>query len=178
MSAAHNPAADRAAPGLFVVMGVSGCGKTTVAQGLANHFGWPFQEGDDLHPPANVAKMHSGIPLDDSDRAPWLKICHEWLRDHAATGGVLTCSALKRKYRDTLRSGLNVTFVYLETSERTIAERLKHRIGHFMPPSLLPSQLATLEPPDPDENVVTVDSAGTPEIVMAKLIASLKSKAG
>lgn len=165
------------APRLFVVMGVSGCGKTTVAEGLAAHFGWPFQEGDDLHPRANVEKMHSGTPLDDADRAPWLQICHEWLRMHEATGGVLTCSALKRKYRDTLRQGLKVTFVYLETSERTIAERLKHRLGHFMPPSLLPSQLATLEPPGLDENVVVVDSAGTPEIVMAKLIEELEAHA-
>ncbi|WP_369345790.1 hypothetical protein [Asaia prunellae] len=84
---------------------------------------------------------------------------------------------LKRKYRDTLRNGLDITFVYLETSEKTIAERLKLRIGHFMPPSLLPSQLATLEPPGKDENVITVDSAGTPDIVMAKLLASLKSRA-
>lgn len=167
----------QAGAGLFVVMGVSGCGKTTVAQGLADHFGTPFQEGDDLHPAANVAKMHSGIPLDDADRAPWLQICHEWLKMHAQGGGVLTCSALKRKYRDTLRNGLNVTFVYLETSERTIAERLKQRIGHFMPPSLLPSQLATLEPPGKDENVITVDSAGTPELVMGKLIASLNARA-
>ncbi|WP_369345789.1 gluconokinase [Asaia prunellae] len=83
----------KAGSGLFVVMGVSGCGKTTVAQGLANHFGYPFQEGDDLHPAANVAKMHSGIPLNDADRAPWLQICHEWLRMHVETGGVLTCSA-------------------------------------------------------------------------------------
>lgn len=164
-------------PGLFVVMGVSGCGKTTVAEGLAAHFGLPFQEGDDLHPKANVEKMHSGVPLDDADRAPWLQICHEWLRMHEATGGVLTCSALKRKYRDTLRQGLKVTFIYLETSERTIAERLKHRLGHFMPPSLLPSQLATLEPPGSDENVIAVDSAGTPEIVIAKLIESLKARA-
>lgn len=162
--------------GLFVVMGVSGCGKTTVAQGLADHFGWPFQEGDDLHPPANVEKMHSGIPLDDSDRAPWLKICHDWLVAHAQTGGVLTCSALKRKYRDILREGLNLTFAYLETSEQTIAERLKHRVGHFMPPSLLPSQLAILEPPAFDENVITVDSAGTPEIVMTQLVEVLKSR--
>ncbi|GBQ97139.1 gluconokinase [Asaia lannensis] len=165
------------APGLFVVMGVSGCGKTTVAEGLAAHFGWPFQEGDDLHPRANVEKMHSGTPLDDADRAPWLQICHEWLRMHEATGGVLTCSALKRKYRDTLRQGLKVTFVYLETSELTIAERLKHRLGHFMPPSLLPSQLATLEPPGSDENVVVVDSAGTPEIVMAELIKEIEARA-
>ncbi|WP_336760415.1 gluconokinase [Asaia sp. VD9] len=165
-----------AKPGLFVVMGVSGCGKTTVAQGLAAYLSAPFQEGDSLHPPANVDKMHSGIPLDDADRAPWLRICHEWLRAHEATGGVLTCSALKRKYRDTLRNGLDVTFVYLETSERTIAERLKQRIGHFMPPSLLPSQLATLEPPGADENVITVDSAGTPEIVMAKLTEALKAR--
>lgn len=171
-----NTTLSRASRGLFVVMGVSGCGKTTVAQGLADYFSSPFQEGDDLHPAANVAKMHGGIPLDDSDRAPWLQICHEWLKMHKDTGGVLTCSALKRKYRDVLREGLDVTFVYLETSEQTIAERLKRRVGHFMPPSLLPSQLATLEPPTKDENFIAVDSAGSPEIVMEELLASLKAR--
>ncbi|GBQ15520.1 gluconokinase [Swaminathania salitolerans LMG 21291] len=166
------------APSLYVVMGVSGCGKTTVAQGLAEHFGWPFQEGDDLHPKTNVEKMHAGIPLDDADRAPWLRLCHDWLAAHAETGGVLTCSALKRAYRDTLRSGLVVTFVYLETTEETIAERLEHRMGHFMPPSLLPSQLATLEPPMDDERVITLDSAGTPDVVMAELIRRVSSSRG
>lgn len=151
---------------LVVVMGVSGSGKTTVAKALSAQFGWPFQEGDDLHPAANVEKMSHGIPLDDKDRAPWLAKCHDWLARHAAQGGVLTCSALKRSYRDILRQGLDVTFLYLHTDAALIAERMQLRKGHYMPPSLLPSQLATLEIPGPDENAIQVDTGAPSEDVI------------
>lgn len=145
-------------PRLLIVMGVSGVGKTTIAEDLAQHFGWPFQEGDNLHPPENVAKMASGTPLTDEDRGPWLRKCHAWLMDHAQTGGILTCSALKRTYRDMLREGLPVVFVYLHAPQSVIQDRLVHRKGHYMPASLLKSQLDTLEPPGADEPVITIDS--------------------
>ncbi|QDH14429.1 gluconokinase [Formicincola oecophyllae] len=137
-------------------MGVSGTGKTSVAQALARREGWPFMEGDSLHPAANVAKMHAGHPLTDADRAPWLKICHDWLAKEAEAGrgAILTCSALKRKYRDQLAKDLPVQFIYLRVKPDIVAQRLNSRVGHFMPPSLLPSQFATLEEPDEDEPVI------------------------
>jgi gluconokinase len=145
---------------VLVVMGVSGAGKSTVAKPLAERLGWPFQEGDALHPPANVAKMKAGIPLDDADRAPWLAAIGVWMDGQAArgAGGVVTCSALKRAYRDQLRAGRPFArLVYLNGSEPLIAGRLAARTGHFMPPSLLASQFATLEPPTPDEQAIVVD---------------------
>ncbi|WP_367159497.1 gluconokinase [Kozakia baliensis] len=163
-------------PRLLVVMGVSGSGKTTIAQALCQRYGWPFQEGDELHPAANVEKMRSGIPLTDEDRAPWLLKCHDWLESHIDTGGVLTCSALKRSYRDLLRKGLNVTFVYLHAPEKLISDRMAHRVGHYMPPSLLPSQIATLEIPGPDEPVIRVDSEDAPDVVLAHIIQALHAE--
>ncbi len=147
-------------PPVLLVMGVSGSGKTTVARALADALGWDYQEGDDLHPPANVAKMRAGIPLTDEDRQPWLAAIGAWIDDQAHTGrpGIVTCSALKRAYRDGLRRGRpQVRLVFLEGSRKLIADRLSHRKGHFMPPSLLDSQFAALEDPGADEPVIDVE---------------------
>jgi gluconokinase/shikimate kinase len=145
---------------VLVVMGVSGSGKSTIAKPLAQRLGWPFQEGDDLHPAANVAKMTAGIPLDDSDRAPWLAAIADWIAERlrAGGGGVVTSSALRRAYRDRLRAaGGGVTFVFLKGSKAVIAERVSQRHGHFMPPTLLDSQFDTLEEPTADEHAIVVD---------------------
>jgi carbohydrate kinase (thermoresistant glucokinase family) len=159
-----------------VVMGVSGSGKTTVGRALAGRLGWQFQEGDALHPPANVEKMAAGHPLDDADRAPWLAAVaaciDDWLR--RGQNGVVACSALKRRYRDTIigqRSG--VRLVYLEGSRALLAERLAGRKGHFMPANLLDSQLQTLEPPGPDEHAVTVSIDSSVEIIVDRVVAGL-----
>jgi gluconokinase len=142
-------------------MGVSGAGKSTVGAALAQRLSLPFQEGDDLHPAANVAKMKSGLPLNDADRAPWLAAVGAWIdaRTGEGAGGVITCSALKRAYRDTLRLGRpRLKFVYLRGSRALIAARVEGRIHGFMPASLLDSQFADLEPPTPDEAVLTVNA--------------------
>jgi carbohydrate kinase (thermoresistant glucokinase family) len=149
-------------PTVLVVMGVSGVGKTTLAKALAGRLGWPFQEGDDLHPAANIAKMKAGIPLTDTDRGPWLDAIAGWIDGQFDVGrsGVITCSALKRAYRDRLAADRpRVTFVFDQLDEEAAAARIVGRKGHFMPPSLLASQFADLEPPDPDEPVITVDGA-------------------
>jgi gluconokinase len=145
-------------PVVLVLMGVSGSGKSTVAALLAGRLGWDFEEGDDLHPPANVAAMHAGHPLDDEDRKPWLAKVAEWIQVHTDEGrpGIITCSALKRSYRDVLR-GEHVVFVHVAGSREQIAARLASRHGHYMASSLLESQFATLEPPAPDERSITVD---------------------
>ncbi|WP_144765391.1 gluconokinase [Curtobacterium sp. 9128] len=149
---------------VLVVMGVSGSGKSTVAAMVADRLGWDFAEGDAMHPPANVAKMHAGVPLDDEDRWPWLDVVAGWIREHldAGTNGVVTCSALKRSYRDVLRAP-GVVFVHVAGDTALIEDRMAARSGHFMPTSLLASQLATLEPPQDDEAHITVDAGGTPE---------------
>ena len=130
-------------------MGVSGCGKSTVGQALATAVGWPFFDADDFHPPANVAKMAAGLPLEDADRWPWLDRIGDELRAVLARGGhaVLACSALREAYRARLRRAGDVRFVYLKGDAATIAARLSGRQHKYMPPSLLPSQFATLEPP-------------------------------
>ena len=146
----------------LVVMGVSGSGKTTFAEALAEHTGWPFQEGDDLHPAQNVAKMKSGHPLTDADRAPWLAAIADHIDAWRGAGltGIVTCSALKRAYREQLASShADVRFVYMHGERALLADRLRARQGHFMPASLLVSQLATLEPPDAAEDAITVDIA-------------------
>jgi len=161
---------------VLVVMGVSGSGKSTVAKPLAERLGWPFQEGDDLHPTANVAKMKAGIALDDADRAPWLDAIATWIGDRltADSGGVVTCSALRRAYRDRLReAGDGVICVYLEGSKAVIAERVANRHGHFMPPALLDSQFATLEPPTPNEHPIVVDIDQPAERQVSEIIAAL-----
>jgi gluconokinase len=149
---------------VLVVMGVSGSGKSTVAALVAERLGWDLAEGDDLHPDENVAKMAAGQPLDDDDRAPWLDTVSSWIVEHAMQGvpGVVTCSALKRKYRDVLREH-NVVFVYLQGTSDLIGGRMAERSGHFMPTTLLDSQVATLEPPQADERHVVVDATRTPE---------------
>jgi len=160
-----------------VVMGVSGSGKTTVAELLAKQLGWPFMEGDRLHPPANVEKMRQGIPLNDVDRAPWLDRIGEELKRWAAEGksGVMTCSALKRAYLDRIRSARpDVRFVYLKGSEALIEARVAARHHEYMPASLLRSQFDTLEEPTPDEpGVITVDAGGSAEQEVAAVIAKL-----
>jgi gluconokinase len=160
----------------LVVMGVSGSGKTTVAELLAKQLDWPFIEGDRLHPPANVEKMRQGIPLTDADRVPWLDRIGEELKSWAAEGrsGVMTCSALKRAYRDRIRSARpDVRFVYLKGSETLIGARVAARHHEYMPASLLRSQFDTLEEPAPDEQVVTVDAGGNPDTEVAAVIAVL-----
>lgn len=134
---------------IVVLMGVSGCGKTTIGAALAAALGWPFIEGDDLHPPENVAKMAAGIPLTDEDRWPWLDRIVVELRRITASGGnaVLACSALRRSYRDRLAQGGDVRFVYLRGDRQTIAARLAARRHRYMPATLLDSQFATLEEP-------------------------------
>ena len=148
---------------VLVIMGVSGSGKSTVAGLVAGRLGWDLAEGDDLHPPANVAKMQAGQPLTDDDRWPWLETIAEWIRAHTAAGtpGVVTCSALKKRYRDVLR-GEGVVFVFLEGSKDRISDRLASRHGHFMPPALLASQFDALEAPTKDENFITLCVSATP----------------
>jgi gluconokinase len=159
-----------------VVMGVSGSGKTTVADLVAKRLGWPFIEGDRLHPKANVEKMRQGIPLTDADRAPWLDRIGEELKRWAAEGqsGVLTCSALKRVYRDRIRFARpDVRFIYVRGSEALIQSRVAARHHEYMPASLLSSQFEALEEPAPDEQAVAVDASLSPEEEAAAAIAGL-----
>ena len=170
------PSKRLALPVVLVLMGVSGCGKTTVAEIIAQRLRWPFEEGDALHPPANVAKMHAGHPLDDADRAPWLARVADWVdaRLDAGESGVITCSALKRKYRELIaRRGRDIEFVYLHGSRELIASRLAGRQGHFMPSSLLDTQFATLEEPGPDEPAIRVGIGDAPEVIAAEIIDAL-----
>lgn len=158
---------------ILIVMGVSGSGKTTIAKGLAAALGWSLLEGDTFHPPGNVAKMAAGTPLTDADRWPWLRAIAAAIDAHRAHGesAVVACSALRRAYRDILIGERpDVRLVYLKGSQALIAERMRERQGHFMPPALLASQFATLEEPGPDEHPITVEIHGTPaEIVRAIL---------
>jgi gluconokinase len=160
-----------------VMMGVSGTGKTTIGRALATRQGWPFAEGDQFHPAANVAKMRQGIPLDDDDRWPWLQSIADWIGEREAAGehAVVACSALKRTYRDLLSSGHpSVWFAHLTAPEAELDRRLRSRPGHYMPASLLPSQLQTLQPLEPDEPGLVVDDAGGPENVVAQIVAALR----
>ena len=141
-------------------MGVSGCGKTTVGAIVAGRLGWPFEEGDALHPQANIEKMAAGHPLTDADRWPWLAKVADWIDERLDAGenGLITCSALKRSYRDLInRRGSGLIFVFLAGSKETIAARLAARHGHFMRASLLESQFADLEEPAADEPAIRVD---------------------
>lgn len=154
-------------PHAIIVMGVSGCGKSSVGEKLAAALHLAFIEGDALHPTANVEKMSKGIPLTDEDRMPWLDRIGEDIRASLAKGEgiIVSCSALKRIYRDRLRAaaGGNLFFVYLEGSKALLTKRMGERKGHFMPASLLESQLATLEVPTGEQGVVTVDIDDTVE---------------
>lgn len=157
-------------------MGVSGVGKSSVARALVARTGWAFQEGDDLHPEANRAKMAAGHPLDDDDRWPWLRRIAAWIgeRESAGEGAVVTCSALKRAYRDLLRDGHpSVRFVHLVADEAVVTDRITHRRGHYMPPSLLRSQLDTLQPLGADEPGHPVATDGDPEAVADRALDAL-----
>ena len=143
---------------LLVVMGVSGSGKSTIGAAIAGRLRVPYEDADDLHPQANIEKMTAGIALDDGDRYPWLEAVGEWLAARVEQGGVMSCSALKRKYRDQLRRHTDaVTFLHLDGTPQVIARRQASRPGHFMPASLLESQFRTLEPLEPDEHGIVID---------------------
>jgi gluconokinase len=164
----ENQRPTRRAPAI-VVMGVAGVGKTTVAQALAERLGLPYGEADDFHPAGNIAKMAAGVPLDDADREPWLRAIGGWLAERVAagTGGVVTCSALKRSYRDLLRQACpGAFFLHLTGSNALIEERLAHRSGHFMKSQMLDSQLAILEPLAADENGAVLDVGPSPETLV------------
>ncbi|MCM6772094.1 gluconokinase [Nocardia sp. CDC159] len=161
----------------IAVMGVSGAGKTTVGVRLAAALGVEYAEGDDFHPAANVAKMSAGTPLDDADRAPWLDAIADWLVARRGRGGVVTCSALKRRYRDRLRAAAPDLFlVYLDVPRAELERRLTVRTGHFMKVQLLESQLAALEPPTPDEPGITVDGTAGVDAVVEQVRAALASQ--
>lgn len=162
----------------IVVMGVSGSGKSTVMHALATRLGWPAAEGDNFHPRANIEKMRGGRPLSDRDRWRWLDAIAGWIgeQEAAGTNAIVTCSALKRAYRDRLREGhSSVWFAHLAVPTQVIAERLELRAYHFMPPSLLISQLVTLEPLGADEPGSAVPAIGTPGQIVDGLLARLSA---
>jgi len=170
------PAPEPASPLSLVVMGVSGVGKTSVAHALVDRTGWTFQEGDDLHPEENRAKMAAGHPLDDDDRWPWLRRVADWIgtQEAAHRGAVVTCSALKRAYRDLLCDGHpSVRFVHLVADEDVLTARVSDRHHEYMPATLLRSQLDTLEPLEADEPGVRVETHGDPDAVAARALAAL-----
>jgi gluconokinase len=159
-----------------VLMGVSGAGKSTVSEVLVEKLGWPSAEADDFHSAANVAKMSSGHPLTDEDRWPWLRAIAAWIgdREAAAENAVLTCSALRRTYRDVLRAGHpSVCFAHLLVERAILEHRMERRRGHYMPASLLDSQLATLEPLDEDEPGIVVAAAAPPERIADDIVQRL-----
>ncbi len=160
-----------------MLIGVSGSGKSTVAEILARRLGWTFEEGDALHPQANVDKMEAGRPLTDEDRAPWLERIAAWVDERLDAGenALTTCSALKRSYRDVInRRGHGVLFIFLSGSRDLIAARVAARHGHFMPPGLLDSQFADLEPPQPDEPAITFDVGPPPGAIAEQIVERLR----
>jgi ribose 5-phosphate isomerase A len=172
--------AHRGTPPILVVMGISGAGKSTIAEELAARLGWAFEEGDALHPEANIAKMHAGIPLTDADRRPWLDGVAAWIDGQRAKKepGIITCSALRRSYRQIIIGDRpEVRLVYLRGGRDVIAEHLAGRHGHFMPPGLLQSQIDTLEEPTADEDALTVDVGRPPEQVADEIIRLLGASA-
>lgn len=159
---------------VIVVMGVAGSGKTTVARILAERLGWAFAEADDFHPPANVAKMSAGAPLTDQDRWPWLESLRRWIDDNP-DNAVMTCSALRRSYRDVLRrADARVRFLHLHGTTDTLGERIASRTEHFMPTTLLDSQIATLEPLADDEDGVVVDVSAEPAQIADEALTALE----
>ncbi len=163
---------------LVVVMGVSGSGKTTIAQELAKRLGVPYAEADEFHSTANIEKMAAGVPLTDEDRWPWLRTIADWLRERGERGGVVTCSALKRSYRDLLREGDDrVLFVHPYAPKEVVAARVAAREDHFMPVSLLDSQYATLEVLQPDEPGFVLDASGTAADLVDQAVRRLETPA-
>ncbi|MFJ8183911.1 gluconokinase [Streptomyces sp. NPDC096105] len=163
-------------PRVLVVMGVAGTGKTTIGPLLAARLGVPYAEGDDFHPQSNIAKMSAGTPLTDDDRWPWLDAIGDWAQGRAGLGGVVSCSALKRSYRDRLRAAApGVVFVHLTGDRALVEDRMSQRQGHFMPTALLDSQFATLQPLEPDETGIAVDVAGSPEEIAERAATALTS---
>jgi gluconokinase len=168
---------DATGPCAVVVMGVSGSGKSTIADRLAARLGWRFEDGDGFHPPANVAKMSAGQPLTDEDRWPWLQAIADEIDRLSAAGqrAVIACSALKRAYRDILVHGRDdIRIVFLNGTQDLIADRLAARKGHFMPPGLLASQFRTLQPPQPDERPITVSIDAPVEAIVDDIVSQLK----
>jgi gluconokinase len=162
----------------IVVMGVSGSGKSTVGAALAQRLRVPFADADDFHPPANIAKMTAGEALDDDDRYPWLEAIGEWLARQNGEGGVMSCSALKRKYRDQLRRHCpDTVFLHLSGTPEVIARRQASRPGHFMPASLLASQFETLEPLEADERGVAIDVGQNIDSIVDNYVASTNAYA-
>ncbi len=152
-------------------MGVSGSGKSTVGVALAARMGVPYADADDFHSPENVAKMSSGVPLDDADRLPWLRSIGEWLAARRDGGAVVTCSALRRRYRDGLRENApDLTFLHLHGDRDTVLRRVAARTGHFMPASLVDSQFAALEPLGADERGVVVDFALPVDVIVEQFL--------
>jgi gluconokinase len=165
----------------IVVMGVAGSGKSTVMHALVGRLGWASAEGDSFHSPANVARMTAGQPLTDEDRWPWLAALGDWISRQEARGSnaIVTCSALRRVYRDRLRQGRpSVWFVHLVAPHQVLAERIEDRTGHYMPASLLPSQLETLEPLAPDEPGAVIDASGDLEGTVAAVLTALPRDRG
>lgn len=169
-------ATDASKPAALIVMGVSGSGKSTVGLLLAEMLGYEFRDGDSFHPPENVEKMRSGIPLTDEDRWPWLAAIAAWINAHRLEGttGIVACSALRRVYRDRLRDGhSDVRFLYLQGDKSLIAGRLAARKGHYMPASLLDSQFATLEEPGTDEGAIRLSIVPEPPDIAREAIEAL-----
>lgn len=164
-------------PAVIVVMGVASSGKTSLGERLAERLGWPFRDADSFHPPENVAKMSSGTPLTDEDRKPWLAAIAAWIDDLRTNGGngIVTCSALKRAYREVIVGDRpDVTLVYLRGSRELIGERMAARQHHFMPPALLDSQFATLEEPGADEKPLVVQVEASKEAIVAQVLRELR----
>jgi carbohydrate kinase (thermoresistant glucokinase family) len=169
--------ADRFA--VLIIMGVSGCGKTTIAELLSHELGWDYRDGDEFHPKSNVKKMHSGTPLTDDDRWPWLRAIAAWIDEKRNAGehAIVTCSALKKSYRDILIGPRkDVGLIFLKGDEELIAQRLSKRHGHFMPKGLLRSQFQTLQEPGPDEHPITVSIEPTPDEITAAIMEKLNER--
>ncbi|MGJ5074748.1 gluconokinase [Bradyrhizobium oligotrophicum] len=168
-------------PHALIIMGVSGSGKSTIGQALGQRLGWRFEDGDSFHPPANVAKMSAGHPLTDEDRWPWLHAIATEIAQCRSAGQhiIIACSALKKAYRDILVGGRDdVRMVYLQGTQELIGERMKHRAGHFMPPGLLTSQFATLEPPGTPEHPITVSVDAPVAAIVDDILQQLHSGQG